>query len=300
MNSFVCSRENFTRKSFQISPMKVFSIVSSVVFLHVLAFVLLVNGCSPRSHRAQRTQPSYMQNVGEATSDLPSEPVESEIVEGEPILLDEPQSADIPVKPVPAEQKPAPAGTPGNADGEKIYVVKQGDSLWTVAQNHNTTIDAICSRNGLERNKILRLGQKLVIPAPSAEKPKEATAAPADGDVKIHVVKSGDVLGKIARTYGVSQRAIMEANGLKNANNIRIGQKLKIPAKTPAKKEEPAAAPAPEPAPVPAAPESAPEPAAAPEPSEPVPAEPVPEASAPEEPAESVPATGEPAESVVE
>ena len=41
-------------------------------------------------------------------------------------------------------------------------------------------------------------------------------------------VKRGDYLEKIAKAHGVSIRAIIEANGLKN-EQIRIGQVLKIP-----------------------------------------------------------------------
>lgn len=45
-----------------------------------------------------------------------------------------------------------------------------------------------------------------------------------------HKVAKGENLSKIAKRYGVSVADIREANGLKN-DNIRAGQKLKIPAK---------------------------------------------------------------------
>lgn len=235
--------------------MKVFSIVSSVVFLHILAFVLLVNGCSTRSSRTNhyRATHPYAENIGEPTSDRPSEPTESEIVEGEAIVLDEPKVADEPVKPAPAAEKKPAAKVEVNAQGEKVYVVKQGDSFWTIAKNNGTTISAICERNGVDRNTVLRAGKKLVIPAPSAKKSDTKKAdKPSDPNAKIHVVKSGDALSKIARKYGVSTKAIMAANNLKNANNIRIGQKLTIPSK---------AAPAAEKKPAPAAPAKKAEPA---------------------------------------
>ncbi len=43
-----------------------------------------------------------------------------------------------------------------------------------------------------------------------------------------HVVKRGETLGGIARRYGVTTRQIMQWNNLKNANNLRIGQRLRI------------------------------------------------------------------------
>ncbi|TAN38185.1 MAG: LysM peptidoglycan-binding domain-containing protein [Verrucomicrobia bacterium] len=44
-----------------------------------------------------------------------------------------------------------------------------------------------------------------------------------------YVVKSGDSLSKIASAHGITLAALMEANGIKNSNQIRVGQKLVIP-----------------------------------------------------------------------
>ncbi len=44
----------------------------------------------------------------------------------------------------------------------------------------------------------------------------------------VHVVRSGETLGVIARKYGVTVRQIMTWNGLKNANKLSIGQRLRI------------------------------------------------------------------------
>ena len=51
--------------------------------------------------------------------------------------------------------------------------------------------------------------------------------AVGSGNRIVYKVKSGDVLGKIARRYGVSVAQIKKWNGLKS-NTIRIGQKLII------------------------------------------------------------------------
>ncbi|MFC1657551.1 LysM peptidoglycan-binding domain-containing protein, partial [Candidatus Moduliflexota bacterium] len=44
-----------------------------------------------------------------------------------------------------------------------------------------------------------------------------------------HVVQKGETLSLIAKRYGVTVNAIMAANGLANANIIRVGQALVIP-----------------------------------------------------------------------
>lgn len=241
--------------------MKSLTIVSSVVFAHVVAFVILVNGCTPRLIR-ERQQNQAPQPV--AVSDDFGEPTA-----GTPVA----EPLDEPSEPAPAPA-PEPKKAPSAADEDcTVYVVKKNDSLWLIAKNHKTTIDAICKANGLKKNAVLRLGQKLKVPAgkqDSASSSKNESAKPvAAGET--YVVKKGDVLSKIARKHGVTQKSIMEANGISNANSIRIGQKLVIPASL-----KPAAKPAAKPAPAPApAPEPAPEPKAEPAPE----TEPVPEAA---------------------
>ncbi|HMP88813.1 MAG TPA: LysM domain-containing protein [Kiritimatiellia bacterium] len=48
-----------------------------------------------------------------------------------------------------------------------------------------------------------------------------------------HVVQPGETLSAIARAYKVSSADIVQANGLKSADVLRVGQKLFIPASTP-------------------------------------------------------------------
>jgi len=45
--------------------------------------------------------------------------------------------------------------------GGKVYTVRKGDTLGRIAQKNHTTIKAICKKNGIKQNKVLRLGQKL-------------------------------------------------------------------------------------------------------------------------------------------
>ena len=44
-----------------------------------------------------------------------------------------------------------------------------------------------------------------------------------------HIVKAGESLISIAADYGVTPQAIRRTNGLKDANLLRVGQKLIIP-----------------------------------------------------------------------
>ena len=44
----------------------------------------------------------------------------------------------------------------------------------------------------------------------------------------MHTVKKGDTLSAIAKRYGCSVQQLMKWNGLKNANALRIGQRLRV------------------------------------------------------------------------
>src|SRR5205085_9489575 len=84
----------------------------------------------------------------------------------DPLKLQPGQTIHIPAPPAPA----APAnGTPAGIDlaaGEKLYTVKSGDSLTTIAKSQGTTIKALRTANNLKTDAI-KVGQKLKIPAGS-------------------------------------------------------------------------------------------------------------------------------------
>jgi uncharacterized protein YcbK (DUF882 family) len=50
----------------------------------------------------------------------------------------------------------------------------------------------------------------------------------SDG-ARVHVVVAGETLSQIAREYGVTTRAVQEANDIDDPDRIRVGQELRIP-----------------------------------------------------------------------
>jgi hypothetical protein len=62
----------------------------------------------------------------------------------------------------------APAG-PGSPPGGRIHTVEGGDTLNKISQRYGVTVEAIMQANGFtDRNRILRIGERLVIPEPGA------------------------------------------------------------------------------------------------------------------------------------
>ncbi|MBB5218977.1 LysM peptidoglycan-binding domain-containing protein [Treponema rectale] len=45
-----------------------------------------------------------------------------------------------------------------------IYIVKKGDSLWSISRSYGLTVDDLCRANNIKEISILRINQKLVIP----------------------------------------------------------------------------------------------------------------------------------------
>ena len=108
-------------------------------------------------------------------------------------------------------------GVPYSLNEESdYYVVKKGDSLWSIAKKYNMTVDELKSINNLKSN-LLSIGQRLNI--------KES-----NDNQNIYIVKKGDTLYKIANMYGTTVDNLKALNNLKN-NNLSIGQKLIVPSK---------------------------------------------------------------------
>ena len=99
------------------------------------------------------------------------------------------------------------------------YVVKSGDTLYSIAQRYGFTIQDLIDYNNLD-NTILSVGQIIRIPSvsPDLEQTNYIT----------YTVKSGDNLYSIGRQYGVSAQELMNYNGL-TSNLLSIGQTIKIP-----------------------------------------------------------------------
>ena len=100
------------------------------------------------------------------------------------------------------------------------YTVKNGDSLWSIAQKYNTSVAALKRVNNLTTNA-LRVGQVLKLPT-------EEVIPPTNENNIVYVVAPNDSLWMIANRYGVTVDAIKQLNNL-STNNLTVGQTLLIP-----------------------------------------------------------------------
>lgn len=116
------------------------------------------------------------------------------------------------------------------------YVIKSGDTLSTIAQNHNTTTELLRSLNNLQSSRI-RAGRTLLIPKASADfshytyslaqRIKRKQSHGGTHKTK-HVVKQGESLWSIGKQYNVSSKTLARWNGIAPSDTIRPGQQLVI------------------------------------------------------------------------
>lgn len=124
-------------------------------------------------------------------------------------------------KPAGSATAPGPSGanaTPASAP-PKIYTVKSGDTLSSIAQRHGVSVEQLKSWNRLSGSTIL-VGQKL----------KVSGGSPSGGSgtsTLTYVVRRGDSLGAIAERYNCTVAELKSWNNL-SGSTIYPGQKLTI------------------------------------------------------------------------
>ena len=109
------------------------------------------------------------------------------------------------------------------------HTVRRGDTLGAIARRYRTSVDAIKRLNGL-RSNLIRVGQVLRVPSRGGVETSVAPVPQAKpGETITYVVRNGDNLFQIAKTYGTTVELIKAANGL-DSDIITVGQKLVIQA----------------------------------------------------------------------
>ena len=107
---------------------------------------------------------------------------------------------------------------------ENIYIVKKGDSLYSIAKKYNTTVEELKRINNLTSN-ILSIGQVLKLPSDKANNVEK------EENTISYTVQKGDSLYSIARKYDTTIDRIKDLNNL-TTNLLSIGQVLLIPTDT--------------------------------------------------------------------
>jgi LysM repeat protein len=103
-----------------------------------------------------------------------------------------------------------------------FHTVQAGETLYGIGKKYGVRVDAIMYLNLLQDDRI-EVGQRLIInPAISSADTKEPQSTPG-----VHVVRQGETLFSIAKSYGLSVGDIKATNNLSD-DQVYIGQKLVV------------------------------------------------------------------------
>ncbi len=114
-----------------------------------------------------------------------------------------------------------PPPPPIASNDATIYIVRMGDSLFKIATQFGTSVEAIQAANRLT-NEMLHIGQQLIIPSKN-----EQSQADNQREALYHTVQLGDSLYAISQKYGVDISIIRQLNNLKDSF-LAVGQRLII------------------------------------------------------------------------
>jgi nucleoid-associated protein YgaU len=163
-----------------------------------------------------------------------------ERVDSESVTLPPPseRKVDSPIKPIAEPERVVTTAQASAGTVWRTHAVVEGDSLYAIARAYlgdgnrwreiqANNSDVLKGEEAIEVGMVLKIDRvsKPAAPAPATQ------SAPSERN---YVVLPGDMLGKVAqKLLGSSKRMneIVKLNGLKDADDIKVGQTLRIPAR---------------------------------------------------------------------
>jgi murein DD-endopeptidase MepM/ murein hydrolase activator NlpD len=167
-------------------------------------------------------------------------------------------SASTPAPYVPPSAPGAHAGGWNTAGGTAV-TLGTGETLSSISRRYGVPVKELAKANNITDPSSVTIGTRIIIPTYAAGAGAVASAAQTEakgraelvagaapaGAIKaaaavpetslngLHLVAPGQTLSSIARLYNVSPKELAEANNLTSTNQLKSGQKLKIPGHAP-------------------------------------------------------------------
>lgn len=110
------------------------------------------------------------------------------------------------------------------------YLIKQGDTLWSLSQRFGVSINTLVQANGLTNEHNLTAGEKLYIPDLTYRQTRIARQKAKGGHQRIihYQVNKGDSLWDISQKFQVGLNQLMSWNNLSEKDLLHPGDKIKI------------------------------------------------------------------------
>ena len=108
-----------------------------------------------------------------------------------------------------------------NNKGEKIHIVKTGDTISSISKTYSISKDLIIKLNKLKNENYIYVGQNLIISESTENSPKQLGLIN-----NYHIVQIGENLTDISSKYNLNLGYLIKINNLKNPDSIEVGEKL--------------------------------------------------------------------------
>ncbi len=128
----------------------------------------------------------------------------------------------------PISTPPSQIGTPVAAKGENRYIVRKGDTIFSIARQQGVSPSSLMANNHLTTQSVIHPGQPLLLPRRGSTPRAAGNSAPM---TSVYTVRTGDTLSGIAARHGISRNDLLKANHIApaQAGKLRVGQKLLLP-----------------------------------------------------------------------
>lgn len=102
--------------------------------------------------------------------------------------------------------------------GATIHVVQRGETLFSIAQRYNLSVDTVAKANGIINPSNIMAGQRLLIPLNGEMGAGESP--------ETYTVQYADTLQAIATAFGTDVNTLITLNNLADPNALYVGQSL--------------------------------------------------------------------------
>ncbi|HSH01384.1 MAG TPA: LysM peptidoglycan-binding domain-containing protein [Anaerolineae bacterium] len=167
---------------------------------------------------AGQLQPTVDPNVGQ-----PQPTVDPNAGQPQPTVdpnAGQPQPTAVPPTSGGQTTNPTPPPTSQtDENGNPIYQIQQGDTLFSIATRYGLTVNDLVVANRIANPNNIVPGETIIIPV----NPTSAS------DEIVHIVRAGETIFSIAQLYGVDMDTLISYNNITNPNLIDAGAEIRIP-----------------------------------------------------------------------
>ncbi len=112
-----------------------------------------------------------------------------------------------------------------------MYLIQPGDTLLAISATTGIPLDRLVGLNSIKNPDLIIAGQTLALDGSAAAAPQTATQGAQDaGSGPRYTVKAGDTLWDISLATGASLDSLIKLNNVPNADQLSVGQVLRLPA----------------------------------------------------------------------